>query len=484
MQKNNDNQRYYEVSQTQKAAFIGHLYAKTKKQIIPFNVSDSIKIKNLNLEILKKTFDILIQRHEIFRTTLLMVDGEVKQKVWDHDPSLFNIKIINLKKSKDKEKKLFKLKFDFSQMLFKCNQRPWLRVKLIMFDENVSVLLIVTPHMITDDSSMHFIKKEISLIYKTHLNGDSINTHKIIQYKDYIAEINEILRSDKGKKHRLFWKNILNELPNNNLTTLFSNNKSNKNISYKETIRKEINECCGTISTQMEYDFFGTVSFLKFEQGAGYYFIIDSQRLMILKGLSKESNVSMSHIIIATFHLLIYKLTGERDNIIGICSNLRDRKELNNIIGCLTNTVLFRYRIEGSIDLIDFIKTVYMSFIKTLRHQIYPFEKALYDSDVPLHRISNLFLNITGFENVINNNCNQESIHTDNTGNPYFDINCGISIYNNIVEINCGYKTSLFSKDTIEFIFSKYLELIDGFKMNTTQKIHDIELKLYDKSKI
>lgn len=481
MQKNNDNQIYYEVSQTQKAAFIGHLYAKTKKQIVPFNVSDSIKIRNLNLEVLKKTFDILIQRHEIFRTTLLVVDGEVKQKVWDHDSSLFNIKIVNLKKSKDKENKLNKLKCDFNQTLFKCSQRPWLRVKLIMYDENISVLLIVAPHMITDDSSMHFIKKELSLIYESHLNGKSINTPKILQYKDYIAEIKEILRSDKGEKHRLYWKNVLNELPNNNLTTLFSNNKFNKSKSYKETIRKEINECCRKISTQIEDDFFGTVSFLKFEQGAGYYFVIDSQRLIILKGLVKESNVSMPHIIIATFHLLIYKLTGERDNIIGICSNLRDRKELNNIIGCLTNTVLFRYKIEKSIDLIDYIKNVYMSFIKALRHQIYPFEQALYDSDVSFHRISNLFLNIVGSENVISNNYNQESIHIDNIGNPYFDINCGVSIYNNVVEINCGYKTSLFSKDTIEFMFSKYLELIDGFKINATQKIQDIELRLYDK---
>ncbi|NVO08830.1 MAG: hypothetical protein HXX16_02605 [Bacteroidales bacterium] len=484
MQENNENQIYYEASQTQKAAFIGHLYAKTKKQIIPFNVPDSIKIRNLNLEAIKKAFDILIQRHEIFRTTLLMVDGEVKQKVWDHDSSLFDVSIVNLKKSKDKEGKLNKLKCDFNQVLFKCDQRPWLRIKIIQLNENISILLLVAPHMITDVRSMQFIKKELSFIYKAQLEGESIDDSKVLQYKDYIAEINEILRSDKGEKHRLYWLNILRELPNNNLTTLFSNNNFNKNKSYKETLRIEMNECCRKVSTKMEYDFFGTVSFLKFEQGAGYSFIIDSQRLAILKRLVHESNANMSHIIIATFHLLLYKLTGERDNIIGICSNMRDRKELDNLIGCLTNTVLFRHKIEESVDLIDFIKTVYVSFIKTLRHQIYPFEKALYDSDVPLHRISNLFLNITSSENVISNNDNQHPIHTDNIGNPYFDINCGISIFDNIIEVSCGYKTSLFTKDTIDFIFSKYLELIDGFKVNSDKKIKDIRLDLSNKPNI
>ncbi|NOU17767.1 MAG: hypothetical protein HOO91_09435 [Bacteroidales bacterium] len=484
MKESNENQIYYEASQTQKAAFIGHLYAKTKKQIVPFNVSGSIKIKNLNLEALKKAFDILIQRHEIFRTTLLMVNGEVKQKIWDHDSALFNIKITNLNKSKNKEKQLDQLRSDFSQVLFKCNQRPWLRAELVMFDEKISILLMVTPHMISDDSSINFIKKELSLIYEAYLNGESIDIPKTFQYKDYVTEINEILRSDKGEKYRLYWKNVLNELPSNNLTTLFANSKSNKSTSYKETIRKEINECCRTISTKMENDFFGTVSFLKFERGASYHFIIDSQRLTILKGLVKKSNVSMPHIIIATFHLLIYKLTGERDNIIGICSNTRERKELYNIIGCLTNTVLFRYKIEESIDLIGYIKNVYIGFFKALRHQIYPFEKALCDSDVPFHRISNLFLNIIGSEDVINNNYNQEAVHRENAGNPYFNIDCGITIYNNIIDISCGYKTSLFSKDTIEFIFNSYLQLIDSFKINTTQKIQDIELMLYDKSKI
>jgi len=481
MQNNNDNQIYYEVSQSQKATFIGHLYAK---KIMPFNITFPVNVGTINFEALQKAFDSLIHHHDILRTTLLLVDGKVKQKVWPHKSSQVKIDVINLINSNDKEKKLEKIGRDLNNAIFKLDQHPWLTLTLINLEKNKNILYFNIPHMIADMQSIEVIKNELSRLYKSHLTGESIKTPNIFHFKDYLAEVNEILCGDKREKHRLYWINLLKETPKINLTSFFSYSKSNRSKSYKETILQEINECCGAISPKIESDFLGTVSFLKFEQGHSFNFIIDSERLLSLKKIVEETKTNLSVVIITTFYLLIYKLTGEKDIIIGINSNLRDSEKLNEVIGFFINTVLIRYKIEESNDLKKLTKSVYMSFIKSLRYKIYPFEKALFDSDTPLHCVGNLFLNITSNENSISSKNNQDTHHSDNAVYPYFDIDCHISLFNNIVEIQCNYKIDLFTKRTIEFIFTQYLEMIDSFKMNTSQKIQDIELKVYDKSKI
>lgn len=480
MQKNNDNQIYYEVSQSQKATFIGHLYAK---KIMPFNITFPVNVGTINFEALQKAFDSLIQRHDILRTTLLLVDGKVKQVVWSHKSSQVKIDVINLMNTNDKEKKIEKIGRDLNHAIFKLDQHPWLTLTLIKLEKNKNILYFNIPHMIADMQSIEVIKNELSKLYKSHLNGESIKTPNIFHYKDYIAEVNEILSSDKREKHRLYWMNLLKETPKIKLTSFFSYSKSNRSKSYKETILQEINECCGTISPKMESDFLGTVSFLKFEQGHSFNFIIDSERLLSLKKIVKETRTNLSVVLIATFYLLIYKLTGEKNIIIGINSNLRDREKLNDVIGFFINTVLIRYQIDEPVDINNLISGVYMSFIKSLRHKIYPFERALFDSDIPLHCVGNLFLNITSNETSLSIKNNQDTNHSDNIVYPYFDIDCHISLFNNIVEIQCNYKIDLFTKQTIEFIFNQYLEMIDDFKINATQKNQNPKLTLYDKSK-
>jgi len=405
-----------------------------------------------------------------------MKDGVIKQKVCTHDNSQFKINIVDLKNSQNINEELLSLGRDSQQAVFKLDQQPWIKATLAQLEGNKHVLFISIPHMIFDNQSMNFIKDELFQLYNYCLKGENILLPDVIQYKDYIAEINKVLADKNGEKHREYWMNLLKKLPENKLRSLYSTANVNKNESYKLSIQQESEECFGKLSPQLVSAFYGTVSCLKFPQGAAYSFYIDSRRFEVLKKLSKESNVVMPILLIGTFHLLIYKLTGEKDSIIGINQSLRDKGNLNKVIGFFINIILIRYKIDDSLTLCEYARGVYENFIKILQHKIYPFEKALFDSDVPLHRVGACNLNIISHEDTTMNKENLESDHQENTVFPHFDMDFNISIYNNIIEIHCSYKTDLFTKSTIDFIFDNYLNMIDSFEINPTKTIADLGL--------
>lgn len=476
----NDNQIFYEVSRFLEGEYYIYLFASKP---VTFNFSITSYIGEIDFDVLEKSFDTLIQKYDVFRTTLLLVGDEVKQRIWEHNPSLLKIEYLDLRNSKNKDRELNKLVKASNQVLFNFQIYPWIDVKLAQLSEIENVLLISMPHFIVDFDSMKFIRKELSQFYKSHLKNEIIKNSEVIHFKDYIAEINQVLASPKGDKHRAYWKRLLTELPTQNLTTTFSNMALNQNNSYKETILQEVKEYLIKLPSQMESNLLGVVSMLREIEGAAYTLYIDQKKFKIIKMLAEKLNIPLSVLIVSTFHLLVYKLSGENDVIIGIHLSLRDKEKFKDVIGYLINTIFVRYKIDDSLRLNEFFKFYYINFIRTSKHKIYPMEKALYDSDVPLHRAGKLFINITNNETTLNLS-STAARHSDSPTYSFFDIDCHISLFNNIAEICIHYKAGLFTKVAIEFIFSKYLEMIDELDMSSNKLLKDIKLEYSNRSEL
>jgi len=213
---------YYDASQSEKIYFLTNFYRQ--KNIIPSNIVFSIPLEVLNNKALRKAFICLTERHEIFRTTLTMIDGNIKQRVWLNDPSLLKIKIIDIRKLKDKREIFFafeKIKTDSKLVIFEYKKCPWLDVKLIKINNNINILLISIPHMICDEKSIEIIRKEFCQLYKSYLIGERVTLPKALQYKDYVVKVEEILKSKKGELDRSVWIKLLEEPPSINLTNNF-----------------------------------------------------------------------------------------------------------------------------------------------------------------------------------------------------------------------------------------------------------------------
>jgi hypothetical protein len=468
-----NNKIYFNVSQSQKATFVGYIYRK--RVAPPFNISFSININAVPINILNKVFELLIERHEVFRTSLVLIKGEVKQKVWAFDPNLFKIKVVKLINSPKKEQILSKLIHNSQQFKFRPDRIPWIHVMLAVLDKNNSKLIISMPHMISDRRSVDIIKEELVKLYKASITGESL-PNNIVQYKDYIIEINKKFEGDKVERYRKFWMEVLKDLPKKSLSSVYSNYNHLRNNSYRLNLQDEIRECCISLTDKESSIIYGTMSFLKSFKGNNYYFCIELERLNALKKVARITHVSLSVIIMATVQLLIHKLIKINDVILGLNINLRDNIRYENTIGFLLNTVVLRYKIDDSLTLHHYIQAYNLHYIRTMRYKLYPFENVLKDSDIPLHRIANVFLNIKNNE-LFKSHVNKfDPFFKDENDYPFFDIDCHIDIYSNLIQLLIIYKVEFFKSEIIELFFSKYLTLIDIITSNLNLKVKDIKL--------
>ncbi|MCK4260460.1 MAG: amino acid adenylation domain-containing protein, partial [Halanaerobiales bacterium] len=168
----------YPVSSAQKRLFaLGELEGDN----IIYNIPSIMMVEgDIDKGRFEDTFITLVERHESFRTTFEVIDGEVVQRI--HDDVNFEIEYIKSGSVDELETiiKRFIRPFDLSKS-------PLLRVGLVKYDEK-HLLMLDMHHIISDGASMGIFFSEFFKLYK-----DQSLEELRIQYKDFSAWQNELI---------------------------------------------------------------------------------------------------------------------------------------------------------------------------------------------------------------------------------------------------------------------------------------------------
>ena len=468
------NFQYYEAASLQKYEFLVNLYFKN--HLKPINCSLCNKLKLIDIDALRKTFKILIERHKVLRTTLVMRENKIMQKVWPYEPDMFNLEIHDISKSDNPSIIVNELSNNQEKKIFYPDQFPNLLITIIKLNKKEYYIIMTIPHRISDAETMWYLKKEINFIYKECLNKKSITLPIAYPFGDYLNETIQELESRNALKHKVFWNKLLRDIPTNNITTKCSAFKERKITSYKEQIFNELQSFGIDTVLDIQKHFLGNIISLSDEPSSSFCFIIDKRRLKILKIMSVKTTIKLPLIIMATYFLLIFILTGEKDIIIGILTNLRDKEKLKNVIGCMVDTILIRHKINEDQTVFEFLKDICISALQSFRHKIYPISMALHENDVSFPSVSSIILNIISHETESSMDAHSPEIkHSDTKYTDKFDMFFDINIYTNCINYTGRYKSELFTKSTIERIYVEYLNLIDKLGDFSTMKINDLK---------
>jgi hypothetical protein len=465
---------YFEASFFQKSEFLKH--SCSSKKIQTLNCSLKINLDKADIKVVERVFNSIIERHKIFRTILVMEKDEILQKVLPYNSKMLKIDLLDISDISQNSEILNNIIFQRRYRIFLPDECPWMDVCLIKISSSENLLFINIPHMIIDGVSINCLERELREFYKAYSKNESISLPEAFQFGEYIQDVYKEINSSKGYEHKMYWSHILQDLPKRNLTTEFSKDKTKRIKSYEESILSELKETFGEISDKTKKSFLGNVSYIQLKQGAAYDFFLNGSRFEILKRLSISANINLPTIIQSVFFLLILKLTGEKDIIMGMSANNRNRKEYSEVIGFLISTILLRHSINKDKKIIDFVKEIYMSTLKSLKHKIYPFDQVLWESDLSLQFIGSLFLNIISNNtpmrekkyDYLPDKCDEIIYYT------YFDIDCNINVFTNGIMFYCRYHSESFNRETIEMIFSNYISIIDKLINYSELKVEDI----------
>ncbi|MGD2086554.1 MAG: amino acid adenylation domain-containing protein, partial [Candidatus Aminicenantes bacterium] len=466
-----EKKTHYPLSPAQGRMYILH---RMEPQSTTYNISTLEILKgDIKKEKIEKIFKRLIHRHESLRTSFEMSAGKPIQRV--HDIVEFEIEYddasqVEVKVEVEEERTsvlagtrgLAPLLIKNFIRPFDLSQAPLLRVGLVKLPHTPTTLG-GSPRPITNTSQKGREDRYLLMVDVHHIVIDgtalqilidelmSLDTGKEpaplkLQYKDYVKWQSSEDQKTLKKRQEYHWIQLFSdEWPLLNLPT-----------DYK---RPEIQ------------------SF----QGASVNFVLNGKEVDDLKKITKEHEVTLYMTLLSAFNILMSKLSGQEDIIIGTPVAARRHADLEKIIGFFANTLPMKNYPRGGNRFKEFLGAVKEQTLAAYENQEYPFEE-LVDKISARRDISRNPLFDVMF-NLINPAKDKNTTTVNEEENEYkyenvtakFDMNLTAVEQGEQVYFSLEYCTKLFKLETIKR-FIKYFKNI----LLTLSENKNPELKLSD----
>ncbi|MCK4258362.1 MAG: amino acid adenylation domain-containing protein [Halanaerobiales bacterium] len=423
---------YYRLSSAQKRLY---LTQQMNKDTLSYNMPFiNILTGKLDQEKLAETFKHLIKRHESFRTSFIVVDGEPVQKIIEKVE--FAIEYFNANEEEAKE-----IINSFIRP-FNLEKAPLLRVGLIRISKDRHILMLDMHHIISDGTSQGILLKEFMCLY-----GEDELAELKLQYKDYSEWQNMQLENDAMKKQEEYWLNeFAGDIPKLNLLTDYP----------RPTVQS----------------FRGNS--ISFELGRE-----DTERL---KELIIEEKTTLFMLLLTIYNVFLAKLSGDEEIVIGTVTDGRQHYDLKPIIGMFVNTLAMKNVPSKEKTFKEFLREVTNRTLQTFENQDYQFEDLvrkvvvnrepgrspifdvmflLQNMDIPEIELPGLKLQTYDWESLISR----------------FDLT--LYATETTDSINCAfvYSTELFKEETIELMKERFIILLRSILDNTDYRIEDLEYR-------
>ncbi len=333
---------FYPVSPAQRRLYIlWRMRPDTTAYNMPYTLPLDRQMEEGELE---KMFGALMDRHEILRTSFVNMEGDPFQRV--HDTVSFKVDYFD-GEALEGDGGIAGVTAEFVRP-FDLSEAPLFRVGLIRGakgddgGEGKDILLLDLHHIVTDAVSQGILKQDLMALYMGKGIGDGL------QYKDYCVWLQGSGRQDVMKRQAAFWvEQFKGELP---LLTM--------PLDFPRPVMQQFD-------------------------GASTGFVLEAEASKALTDAAAEADVTLYMMLLALFDVLLFKLSGQEDVVVGAPVAGRGHADLQGIVGMFVNTLAFRSYPEGKKTFDVFLKEVKGVTLKAFDNQDYPFEELVDAVSVP-----------------------------------------------------------------------------------------------------
>jgi amino acid adenylation domain-containing protein len=297
----------------------------------------------INTTELETYFKKLINRHESLRTSFHMIGDEPVQKV--HDQVEFEIEYQDLAteytenteaaSSHTPHHSSFIIHNSFIIRSFDLSQAPLLRVRLIKERGQTYLLMVDMHHIISDEISLNALVREFLALAA----GETL-VPLPIQYKDYAC-----------------WQKL---------------DQTRQTIQHQSGFW--LQQLKGKIPTlKLPLDFPRPDHF--YFEGNTLTFILEDPQERELKKLANDEDVTLFILLLAIFNLMLAKICGQEDIVVGTVVAGRPHADLRHIIGFFVNQLVLISSPGKEKTFTQFLKEVKNQVLEAFENQDYPLEE-------------------------------------------------------------------------------------------------------------
>ncbi len=394
---------------------------------------------------LEQSIQALIQRHDTLRTTFVIVDGQPMQEI---APALslplvtMNIQHIGVG---EQEAEVLRLATEDVRRPFDLTEGPLLRSLLLQLGPESYLLVMTFHHIIFDGWSTEVLLQELATLYNDFSVGRSASLSRLpIQYSDFALWQQAQLREGRFSSQLAYWKQQL-----------------------------------ANVAMQSELHTDRPRSVMLTSQGATYSLRLPRSLSEALKSFSKGEGVSLYMTLVAAFQTLLYRYTGQVDNVIGSVSAGRSHVESEDLIGFFVNTLVLRTDLTSDPSFRHLLEQVRKIVLEAYAHQDIPFE--LLVKELQPDRVLNLnpffqvMLSFSPPQSTLLPRWKSTHIAAD-TGAAKFDLTLNIEDQPEGLIGHFEYRTELFDPSTIARMAGHLQVLLEAIVANPDSHVSELPL--------
>ncbi|MFS0871456.1 amino acid adenylation domain-containing protein [Paenibacillus xylanilyticus] len=289
----------------------------------------------LDLDAMEKSMQMLIQRHEVLRTSFELHHGKLQQRI--HRPDEMSIAPLHLEEASltDTEDSAIQVFMDQFIKPFDLGKAPLFRRGLLRINEKRHILLLDMHHIISDARSMEIIISEWARLYQGQLLPD---LH--VQYKDYAVWEQEVyLQRDAYNRSNEYWMSLYrDEVPVIELPT--------------DHLRSPIRSYKGSRMT------------------VG----LEPDLVTRLKHTALTNKQTLFMLMMASYQILLSKYSAAEDIVVGTPFTCRDTLEHEHMVGMFANTLALRSRPKAELSVSAYLEMMRELTLSAYQHGQYPLE--------------------------------------------------------------------------------------------------------------
>ncbi len=307
-----------------------------------YNLPLALRLRGrLDLALLAACLDEIVRRHEALRTTFKLQDGRPVQVV--AAPASWPLPVADLSALEPvhRESEARRLRVEEGQRPFDLAGGPLLRTLVVRVDADDHVMLLTQHHIVTDDWSIGVLLSELEALYRAlAARGPSPLAELPIQYADYAQWQRAWLAGEVLEEQLAFWRRHLAGAP------AVLDLPTDRPRPPRESFR-----------------------------GATRRFDLSAELSARMRALARREGATVFMTLLAGFEVLLHRLTGQDDLVVGTPIANRTRIEVESLIGFFVNTLAMRIDLSGDASLRELIGRVRETALEAYAHQDLPFEK-------------------------------------------------------------------------------------------------------------
>jgi amino acid adenylation domain-containing protein len=395
-----------------------------------------------------KAVNRLVARHESLRTCFIESGGKPQQAIHAELSVEVDFEDLSRLDARAVAEKLQAICTEVTSTPFDLGKAPLFRIMLVASARETTIITTIH-HIISDGWSIGVFQRELSALYQEELGGRPASLPELrIQYADYAVWQRENLEGEGLTRLKQYWRQQLDGAP-------------------------VVLEIPGDYQRPLKQTFNGDV----------HMFDLAPEVAAEIKALTGRQETTLFMTLFSAFAVLLYRLTGQKDILVGTPIAGRKGAEVENLIGLFVNTLVLRARVEPELSFVQLLSDVKRMTVEAFDNQDMPFEKLVLElnpkrdlSHSPLIQVLFSLQNIPPLQELMTGGATETGVGMSqsldgHTGTAKFDFALFVSEVGDKLQCSIEFNTDLFAAATIKDISGYFVALVSALTKDPSASV-------------